>query len=154
MGNCLGWILSSGRKKKHHFKYLRVDTVARLIYLINENYVYSSCVVLYTYLVSPRMHRWDIPFQRVCRNQMMFLLSLFNVRPMPSRCCDRLWERVTFGSDWDSNRWPPSHDFSSGGDSVYHLSVSASLSFRSNSFTICCSSPMLVHQMLTPEHGD
>ena len=59
-----------------------------------------------------------------------------------------------FGSGRDLNHWPPPHDSSSGGDSVNHLSVIPSVSFRSNSFTICCPSPMLVQKMSKPGHGD
>ena len=88
--------------------------------------------------------------------------SLFNVRAMPNRCCDGLEKKhpdsereSDFGSDRDSNCWPaPSHDFSSGRDSVYHLSAIPYVSFRPNSFTIRRPSPMLVWKMPTPGHGD
>ena len=53
-----------------------------------------------------------------------------------------------FGSDQDLNRWPPPHD------SVFRLSAIPSVSFRSNSFTICRPSPMLVQKMSIPGHGD
>ena len=74
---------------------------------------------------------------------------------------------------------PPAHDSSSGRDSVYHLSVSPSVSFRSGvrgkmsavpfcgiiddvlivtshheKDQVCRPSPMLVQKMSTPEHGD
>ena len=42
-----------------------------------------------------------------------------------------------FGSEQDLSHWPPPHDFSSGGDSVYRLSAIPSVSFRYNFFTIC-----------------
>ena len=59
-----------------------------------------------------------------------------------------------FGSGRDLNHWPPPHDSSSGGDSVYRLSAIPSVSFRSNSFTICRPCPMLVQKMSKPGHGD
>ena len=42
-----------------------------------------------------------------------------------------------FGSGQDLNHWLPPHDSASGGDSVNRLSAIPSVSFRSNSFTIC-----------------
>ena len=86
--------------------------------------------------------------------------SLFNVRAMFNRYCDRLdkkqpdSKRGDFGSDQDLDHWPPPHDSSSGGDSVYRLSAIPSVSFKSNSFTICRPSPMLVQKMSEPGHGD
>ena len=60
-----------------------------------------------------------------------------------------------FESDRDSNGFPWSlHDSSSGGDSVYRLSAITCLSFRSISFTIISTSPMLVQKMSTPRHGN
>ena len=59
-----------------------------------------------------------------------------------------------FGSDRDLNHWPPPHDSPSGGDSVYRLSAIPIVSFRSNSFTICRPSPMLVQKMSITGHGD
>ena len=57
---------------------------------------------------------------------------------------------LDFGSDRDMNHWPPPHDSSSGGDSIYRLSAIPSVSFRSNSFTIRRSSPMLEQKMSIP----
>ena len=48
----------------------------------------------------------------------------------------------------------PPHDSFSGGDSVYLLSAIPSVSFRSNSFPICCFSSMMVQKMSIPGHGD
>ena len=63
-------------------------------------------------------------------------------------------EKADFGSGRDLNHWPPLHDSSSGGDSVYHLSAIPRVSFRSNYFTICRPSPTLVQKMSIPGHGD
>ena len=59
-----------------------------------------------------------------------------------------------FGSNQDLDHWPPPHDSSSGGDSVYRFSAIPCVSFRSNSFTIRRPSPMLVQKKSIPGHGD
>ena len=110
--------------------------------------------------------RRRLSFSRLCHSQcqlqpsgLFFCLYLTSELCLASAAID--WARNSqalkegdFGSDRDSNRWPPPHDFSSGGDSVYHHSVSPSINFRSNYFTICRPSPMLMQQMPTPEHED
>ena len=57
-----------------------------------------------------------------------------------------------FGSERDSNCWPPRHDSSSGGYLVYSRSDNPSVSFTYNSFTIIGHSPMLVLQVPIPGH--
>ena len=85
--------------------------------------------------------------------------SLFNVRAMPITGAVTDWIRNSqTPREGDFCVWqrfePPPHDSTSGGDSVFLLSVILSVSFRSNSFAILSPIPMLVWQLPTPGHGD
>ena len=87
-------------------------------------------------------------------------LSLFNIRAINKWYCDQLdkkqpdsergrlwvWPRFKLLTPlpWFFIRWKLS----------FLLPAIPSVCFRSNSFTICRPSPMLVQQMPTPEHGD
>ena len=99
-----------------------------------------------------------------CDWQMRPLLVFFGPRLTSELCPTGIvtdWTRNSqtpwegdFVSGRDLNCWPPLHDSSSGGDSVNRLSAIPSVSFRSNSFTICRPSPMLVQKMSILGHGD